>query len=344
MEPELKYYTVSDLKQWLLFNNPVNGLSEMLIAPQRAFSIINNPYVKDADVVVCAIFEEGELAAYTASFPDNYNNQRVWWATTLWCNPKYQGQGYGMIVVGSLMEIHSPELTFDRWGASETVEIFNCFGMRTLYTKRFYLGDKAIRRGNIKGDIAYVVQQISKYVKRKHLSDSKYKIQCSDFIDGETYYFMLNHKGNDFFLREQKMLNWILQYPFMHGCILEDKLDSNASFSSNVRAYVYSVVKIYHEQILSGVYILRNNSGFLSVLSIYYQQDKQNVVFSSIADYMMAMNAKGIITEDIRLFRYLHKKIFFPRVKSEFISFSVPASVNVPDDYSMQLIDGDSFA
>ena len=55
--PDLKKYTILDLRNWLIHNHATEGLSDKIIAPQRAYAIINNPYVKDEDSVLCAIFE-----------------------------------------------------------------------------------------------------------------------------------------------------------------------------------------------------------------------------------------------------------------------------------------------
>ena len=112
-----------------------------------------------------AIFEDGEIAAYTASFPDMLDGKRVWWASTLYCYPQFAGRGYGMIVVGSLMEAHEPDLTYDRWGAQETVEIFNHFGYQTIYTKRYHLTDKKIDTSSLKGKLAYCAQELKKFLK-----------------------------------------------------------------------------------------------------------------------------------------------------------------------------------
>ena len=68
--PELKIYTILDLRNWLIHNHATEGLSDKIIAPQRAYAIINNPYVKDEDSVLCAIFENEIPVAYTATFPD----------------------------------------------------------------------------------------------------------------------------------------------------------------------------------------------------------------------------------------------------------------------------------
>ena len=63
-------YSVADLKNWLLHNRPVKGLSAEVIAPTRAFAIMNNPFVTDETRVVCALFVNDKLVAFTAAFPE----------------------------------------------------------------------------------------------------------------------------------------------------------------------------------------------------------------------------------------------------------------------------------
>lgn len=344
MEPELKIYTIADLRTWLIDNNPPAGLSEHVIAPVRAYAILNNPYVKDEDAVVAAIYEGEELAAFTASFPDMYEGKRIWWASTLWCNPKFQGQGYGLIVIGSLKEVHEPELTFDRWGARETVEIFNCFGYKTIYTSRYVLGDKAINRNTLKGKLAYTLQELKKSLHHTPYSNAWYSLKYSTFVDGEAYTFMLAHRGKDLFFREQKMLNWITRFPFFQGAHLYNRTEKDTIFSSYVEQYEYSVVKVYTEHKLVGVYMLRCNNEIMSIVSIYYQADYKEVVFSSIADHFKKVHAISIVTEDRWLMEYLKKNIYFPRITEEKISLSTTDDMELPQTYGLQLMDGDSFA
>lgn len=341
-EPELKYYTIADLRQWLLHNKPIEGLSDKIIAPQRAYAIMNNPYVKDSDAVISAIFEDEEPAAYTAAFPDMLNKKRIWWLTTLWCNPKFQGHGYGLIVVGSLIDAHKPEHTYDRWSANETIEICNYLGMRTVYSSRYYLGDKAINRDSIKGKIAYYAQLFTKMVKRVPLPCNIYTLKYISFVDGEAYDFICSHRGNDLFLREQKMLNWILQYPFLQSSYILNKVEKNTSFSSNTESYKYVVVKVYQDNKLVGVYMLREDTSLLAVVFIYYTN--REVVFESVAEHFIKMSSSGIFTEDIELVNYLRKFIYFPCIHEHHVSFSMPSEFDLPNDYKFQLIDGDSFA
>ena len=66
--PELKLYTVAQLREWLMYNHAPEGLSEQIIAPSRAWAIIHNPYVKDDDPVVAAIFEGRGRSRKTSHF------------------------------------------------------------------------------------------------------------------------------------------------------------------------------------------------------------------------------------------------------------------------------------
>lgn len=357
MDPELKIYTIADLRSWLIDNNPPAGLSEQVIAPVRAYAILNNPYVKDEDAIVAAIYDGDELAAYTAAFPDMIPEgesatryplpaTRIWWASTLWCNPKFQGQGYGLIVIGSLMEAHEPELTYDRMGAQETIEIFNCLGYDTNYTTRYIYGDKTIERSSLKGKLAYAVQEMKKLLYHRPCTThtTPYTLRYSNFFDGEAYAFMQNHQGTDLFLREQSMLNWILQYPFMQGGLLTNRVSKSTYFSSDIKGYQITVVKVYKDENLHGVYAYRVRNRVLSVLYLYFDMDIRELVFSSIVEHIQDGQYYGFETENEALAKYVERRIYFPRHSVAQISFSLPVNVHIQYQYTLQMGDGDSFA
>ncbi len=338
--PELKLYTVKDLREWLENNRPAVGLSERVIAPTRAWAITHNPYVKDEDAIVAAIFEDGELAAYTASFPDMLDGKRVWWCSTLYCYPKFAGRGYGMIVVGSLMEAHEPDLTYDRWGAPETVEIFKALGSQTTYTKRYHLSDKKIDTGSLKGKLAHCAQELKKCLHPwKKQTKANYTIQFASTIDDEAYEFMRVHRKSDLWLREQEMLNWIVQYPFIKQG--NDARDRVCQFGSYAKVYEYKEVKVYVDNRLNGVYLLRQHNEMLSVIYLYYTYEKRDVVFDSIVDYIFENRPKSFVTENVYLHERVRENLYFPKEEVEKVSLCMP---EVREDFTMQMGDGDSFA
>ena len=339
--PELKLYTVKDLRDWLEHNHPAEGLSERVIAPTRAWAFIHNPYVKDDDAIVAAIFEDGQLAAYTASFPDKLDGKRVWWASTLYCYPQFAGRGYGMIIVGSLMEAHEPDLTYDRWGASETVEIFNHFGYQTIYTPRYHLSDGMIDTSSLKGKLAYCAQELKKCLHPwPKASKADYTIQYASAIDDEAYAFMEAHKGTNLWLREQQMLNWIVSYPFIKA----GKNEKECVFGSNAKKYEYKVVKVYSQGLLIGVYVLRVADDTLAVVYCYYAEESKELVFASIVDPIIRTKSRAFVTESEALCAYKREHFYYPKSKEEKVSLSLPENVKIPQNISLQLGDGDSFA
>lgn len=338
--PELKLYTVKDLRDWLENNHPAEGFTEQVIAPTRAWAIIHNPYVKD-DAIVAAIFEDGQLAAYTASFPDMLDGQRIWWASTLYCYPQFAGRGYGMIVMGSLMEAHEPDLTYDRWGANETVEIFNHFGYQTTYTLRYHLSDGKIDTSFLKGKLAYCALGLKKCLHPwPKASKADYTIQYASTIDDEAYEFMKAHRGNDLWLREQDMLNWIITYPFVKA----GEKETECVFGANAKVYEYKVVKVYVRESLHGVYVLRMHNDTLSVVYLYYTYEKRDVVFNSIINQIVALHPKSFVTENPYLFERVRENLYFSKMHEEKVSLSLPNIKNNIADFTLQLGDGDSFA
>lgn len=339
--PELKLYTVAQIRDWLEHNHLAEGLSEQVIAPTRAWAIIHNPYVKDDDAIVAAIFEDGELAAYTASFPDMLDGQRVWWCSTLYCYPQFAGRGYGMIVVGGLMEAHESELTYDRWGASETVEIYNHFGYNTTYTPRYHLSDGKIYTSSLKGKLAYFAQELKKCMHPwPKQSKASYTIQYASSIDDEAYAFMKVHRGTNLWLREQQMLNWIVSYPFVKG----GKNEKACVFGADAKVYEYRVIKVYSFEQLIGVYVLRATDDTLAVVYLYYAEESKEMLFASIVDQIIDLRPKSFVTENRDLLAYVRDRLYFPKIQEEKVSLSLPDNQQVLTNFTLQFGDGDSFA
>ena len=340
--PDLRFYTVADLREWLENNRPAEGLSEQIIAPTRAWAIIHNPYIKDEDAIIAAIFEDGELAAYTASFPDMLDGKRVWWASTLYCYPKFTGKGYGLIVVGSLMEAHEPDLTYDRWAARETVEIFNHLGLQTTYAKRYRLTDKKIDTSSLKGKLVHCAFELKRHLHPwPKKTKAKYIIQYASSIDDEAYAFMKAHKGNDLWLREKEMLNWIVAYPFVKQGKRMVEIGKECIFGDRATVYEYKVAKVYVDEELLGVYVLRQYDGELSVVYLYYTYEKRDVVFDSIIDHIITTRPTTFWTENEYLFVRVRKRLYFPKLGVEYVSLSL---LEERGEFTMQLGDGDSFA
>ncbi|MDO5340864.1 MAG: hypothetical protein Q4F69_00190 [Bacteroidia bacterium] len=346
---DIKCFTANDLKRWLFHNQSIDGLTDEVIAPARAFAIVNNPYLRDDDAVVAALYVDDDLVAYTAAFPEFYDGKRIWWFSTLYCKPEYSGRGYGLIVVGSLAEIYGDGNFFDMEGAEETVEIFKYLGLNTSYSIQYNFCPGKIDRTSFWGNLAYYIQQVRlklkcrKNILMQKLSAFEYKVEYSRHVDDESYSFILENRKNDAFVREQKMLNWIVQYPFLQGSPLTNRVDDRCRFSSVVPSVTMLVVKVVVKDELAGLYILRFlNNGF-SVKYLYYNDDRADVVFTSVAEHLVAYNNPTVSTRDEKLALFLKQYNLSSKLKTSRVSFSYPSEFVLVDDFTLQGGDGDNF-
>lgn len=332
--PNLKIYTILDLRNWLIHNHAAEGLSDKIIAPQRAYAIINNPYVKDEDSILCAIFENDLPVAYTAAFPDWLEQEKriIWWFSTLYCHPRVQGKGYGLIVIGQLCELIGEGNYFDMDGAEETVSIFNYLGLKTQYAQRYVFTYKNIHRNSLKGMIAYTINRIVQWrcaINRKKLlqkiAKNNYILRYISYVDDTTYRFIANHAAEDIFVRSQAMLNWIITYPFMQASSLINRVEKALEFSSIVQSYTLQMVQVWKHNCLVGVFLYRVMNGQFALKYIHYEKDFIQDVFEAIAEHIISFEAHSVQTTDKMFAQWLQSLRLTTKYIEEEQSFSYPA-------------------
>lgn len=349
--PDLKVYTILDLRNWLIHNHAIEGLSDKIIDPQRAYAIINNPYMKDEDSVLCAIFENGIPVAYTAAFLDYLVREKrlIWWFSTLYCHPSVQGKGYGLIVIGQLCEMIGEGNYFDMDGAEETISIFTYLGLTTRYIPRYVFTHKNINSTSLKAKIAYLIERVARWkcsLNRKKLSSriakNDYTLRYVSCIDDTTYRFIVDHASDDAFLRSQVMLNWILAYPFMQASPLINRVEKSLEFSSVVQSYIFQVVQVWKGDKLVGIFLYRMMNKQFSLKYLYYDQVFAKDVFEAIAEHVISLKAQHIQTTDNNLAQWLRSLMLTTKYVEEKQSFSYPNWFEVSNK-SIQQGDGDVF-
>lgn len=343
--PELKLFTIAQLRDWVMHNNATVGLSDIIISRARAWAIINNPYVCEEDPVVAAIFVDNVNVAYTTAFPEQIDGRRYWWFSALWCDSKYQGNGYGLIVIGSLAEVYGIEFCLDRWGAKETVEIFTYLGHNTVYTTRYICGVN-VQRTTMKGKCIY---QIRKLQTKWHRAfdvhpHEDYALRYMSYIDDETYSFIKLHNEFEHLHHTQAFLNWGVQYSYTQSAPLIGRVMNKMPFSqSELQDSQSYAVKVIKDDMIIGFYIMKKKEEGLHILYLYFDDAYKNQVFASIRDHINCLHIERCITENKALAEYLRRHIYFPKYSEAQVSFSYPATMPEPQAGHIQYGDGDCF-
>lgn len=341
--PELKLYTIAQLRAWLEENQVVDGLSETIVAPQRAYAIIHNPYVKDDDPVVAAIFVEGRNVAYTSAFPEEIKGKRYWWFSGLWCDPKHEGNGYGLIVVGSLAEVYGVEYCLDRWGANATVEIFTYLGHKTVYANRYMLGAH-IHTDTVQGKLIHAIrkfqtQMLGWYRRPRH---EDYSLRYAPYIDARTYAFIGAHSENKYFQHTQDYVNWGLHHSYLISAPLIERVNGKMPFAqAEINQAQSYAVQVWDRETLIGFYVIKKKEETLHVLYMFYEEAQKIKVFASIRDHVQRMHIEQCVTDDKELADYLLKQLYFPKNSVIKVSFSYPNTLQQPQEGSLQYGDGD---
>lgn len=343
----LELFTVQQVRNWLKTGVGERGLTEEVISRTRAWSIIHNPYATDDLNIISAIFVNNEVAAYTHLFPDEQNGQRIYWNTTLYCAPKYEGRGYAAIVIGQFCEIYG-ERYFDLNAAAASIANLKFCGLNVAYVPQYVFSGKAIRGNGLKARMARwkeCVAYICTTRRPKLIQDIKkatYNIRYASFVDDKVYAFIRNHSDNDVFLRSQAMFNWIQQYPLMQDSPLIDRVEPDSEFSSTVaNAHMYGV-EVYRNKELAGFYILNVSNQAVDVSYVYYASEYSQEVFLSIAEHIIHFNKPQVLMSDNQLSDFLKGYQLYTKWTERRKSFAYPPSFAYDASKHIQSGDGDN--
>ncbi len=344
---DLKLYSVADLKDYFFHNKPVELLSDKIISRTRAWSIIHNPYATDDLYVVSALFVNDEIAAYTHLFPDEQDGQRIYWNTTLYCAPKYEGRGYAAIVIGQFCELYG-EHYFDLNAAAASVANLKFCGLNVEYVPQYILSGKAISGKGLKAIGAKLLEKIT-YIctnqkKRllQEIANATFTLKYTTYLDDKVYEFVREHSTNSVFLRPKEIFNWILTYPLMQESPLIKRVVKDSEFTSTRAAFRMFGVEVYNNEQLIGFYILNVSEKSVDVSYIYYDSEQEKKVFLSIAEHILKFNKPHVITTDEHLLHFFQTYKIYTRTSKYKKSFSYPHGFVYDSSKIMQSGDGDN--
>lgn len=347
---ELRLFSVAQIRDWLEHGGCYEGLSEQLIDKQRARAIVANPFVTDEMSLISALYVNGILGAYTCVFPDEMERplgRRVFWETTLYVDPKYEGRGYAYIVIAQIGELYGEDL-FDLDAAAATVENLKYQGLSVEYLSNYLFKNKHISRNSIKGCVAYAANAIRRKVRSKEkdavkeIKSRKYSLEYVSQIDDETYAFIKAHSENDVFLRKRETFNWILQYPFMQESPLVGRCAKECVFSSTAATFGMYGIVVREKGRIVGFMVLRSTAKEWAVKYIYYEPSFRESVYWAVVEHLLAYPKRFFFTAD----KGLHDLVAGYRIYDHDTcykrSFAYPPGFSYDREHSIQAGDGDN--
>lgn len=348
----LELFTIAEVRNWLVHNRSVRGLSEEIISRTRAWAIVNSPYAKEDMYIVSALFVNNEVAAYTAVFPERMArpDRLVYWDTTLYVSPKYEGRGYAAIVIGNICEQYGDDY-FDHAAAAASVANFEFLGLPVYRVPQYILRPKAIYGCGLKTLLANTVQKLRDVqrmsVVRKQNNVVKsltYSVRYVNFVDDETYNFIRVHSEQDAFLRTQASFNWILQFGFNQAAPLMNRVERIGQFMSNHGEYNKYAVQVWHNDKICGFYILVQNQRQSIVKYLYFENSNANEVFASIFEHLYNHRTLEFVTYQPELAAYIEKTQLYQAKTIYPTSVTTPVGYDFDDNKLVQAGDGDMFS
>ena len=352
----LELFSVQEVRHWLLTGNAERGLSESVIAKQRAYAIVNNPYATDDLKIISALFVDDHIVAYTYLFPDliriqdqdgSFYERLIYWNTALYCDPLYEGRGYAFIVIGQFCELYGEDY-FDLDAAEASVENLKFAGLKVDYIQQYALSNKSIRQKGIKSFLARLKERVILILKSREqellrtIRSCSYRLEYVNYVDAATYQFIGQHSENNLFLRSQQMFNWILSTPFMHSCLLLHRVQRQTVFSSDRQYFSFHGVKVWSDDQLVGFYLFSDSNEVWYLNYLYYTKEFEADVFNSIAEHILFAKRPKVITSCEDLWRYLSSYNLYSKSIVFNKSFAYPSTFQYTDSQHIQAGDGDN--
>lgn len=352
----LELFSVQEVKKWLLTGDGTRGLSESVIAKQRAYAIVNNPYATDNLKIISALFVNDQVVAYTYILPDKtyvkskegvFVERLIYWNTVLYCNPCYEGRGFAYCVIGQFSELYGDNY-FDLDAAEASVENLKYAGLKVDYVEQYQLTYKSIKTTSLKGLVAKFRENILILIhsKRKQLMreilSCGYNIEYINYIDNETYCFMKKHAVNHIFLRSQEMFDWILNYHLMHSCPLLNKVSQSIAFTSDREVFTIMGVRVLLSGRLAGFYIFTYSQECFCINYLYYDKTYEREVFYSIAEHICRFTPQKVNSSNYQLCKFLYEFEIYTKLKTVLKSFAYPVDFIYDKNMVIQTGDGDN--
>jgi GNAT superfamily N-acetyltransferase len=302
----IRYYTVNNITEFVK-SDQFLSLKQIPVSKHRAVSQAHNPRASGEDKILFVAYENNEVAGYIGVVPDMMVHRDAWqkigWLSCFWVDPEYRGKNIAQSLFSRVME---------EW--ENRIVMTNMAPRIIAFYQRTDLFCEPLNKQGIRGYLRFNLSSVlppKKDLFKKVLPVLKVldltgnilnstrlffyprfnmhrtiRAEYKSKITPEAEQFIAAFNNDEFTRREQSVLEWILNWPW----ILEgyDDYDSRRYyFSSVAKRFLNQPVQFYDEQNRFTAFIIltvRNEN--LTVPYYYGQEGVQRDIVKFLINYM----------------------------------------------------------
>lgn len=334
---EIQKIKINELKEFVNSKKYLE-LENKPISLSRVGSYLSNPYVRENDIILYMMFENGLLVGYKTLLIDKFiienENHRFVWLSGTWTHSNYRRKGISLLLFNKVYDDWCGKLMYTNY-AEESKAVYDKSTKFNLHTSlngyrhyiRFCFYELLPPKNNLFKKGKWFLSLLDKTLNiffdlRFHLINAtinqKQTVVKTEFLDDEMKIFLEQFKEDELFSRKAKDFEWIKNYPWIKTDTATKKLSMSYYFSSYADRYDSSWYKLYNLETknLVGVVMITFKDGHLKMPYCYLKEDCADLLQDTIKQLCKEYKINYLTIYDDGLNNVLLKKKFF-RIKSK---------------------------
>ncbi|MBI2968963.1 MAG: GNAT family N-acetyltransferase [Bacteroidetes bacterium] len=309
----IRAIALRELEKWIL-SDEFRTMQVVPITRHRAISHINNPGAQGDDPVLWITYENDRMTGYLGALPDLFRGQkeifRGAWLSCLWIDKNFRGRGIASKLLKHAfldwknriaIRDYTPEAKTLYESTGKFVPLSENTGNGLRAYLRFDLHERLPRKFPLLSKISGllnrydgVLNAINESRLAKRMQEitiaTGYSFEELPAMDEESSEFIRGFTGQTLNVVDQKLLNWIMSFPW----VLEDADKENFSvryhFSSYDKRFLFRLMKVKNAQNnLSALLLFSIRNNHLKLPYAFFSPSVTPVVGSGIINLMQQL-------------------------------------------------------
>jgi GNAT superfamily N-acetyltransferase len=352
-----------------IHSDEFRNMENIPVAYHRAVSHLNNPRLKNEDILLVLAYEENKMVGYLGALPDDIfikdKSVHVAWLSCLWVHSDMRGKGLAPLLLKKMTDLWAENLlitnytpiakkSYDKVGVFTSLKNYhavraylrmNLHQLQILknpsnkkYLILYKIFDACV---NILLECRLIFFNKNKYIKNLITEN----IQLAD-KEVESYITELNR--NELTRRNISEINWITNFPWLKLSKNDNGEARRYEFSSVAEEFNVLNVKIRNsENNLIGFLMLHIRDKMMQVPYAWFEEKNSGSVAAAIYFYMLKLRLRTLTVSHPLLSRYImtDNSLFFKKRnlnKGFLITESLKKQIENIEFTELQDGDGDS--